>query len=109
MNPCASNIILKQSDKVRNGSHKIHRKPKNQVKLHPKTKQCSLYSSKVRVLPIKEREIVPTEQKVRGQSYLAALKRLMATIRRIRPEYRTESSWCLLHENGPRHTSLIVR
>ncbi|UYV63154.1 hypothetical protein LAZ67_2003304 [Cordylochernes scorpioides] len=27
---------------------------------------------------------------------------------RIRPEYRDEDSWCLLHDNAPSHSSLIV-
>ncbi|GFS96255.1 mariner Mos1 transposase [Trichonephila clavipes] len=44
-----------------------------------------------------------------GQYCLAVLKRLMARIRRIRPEYRTESSWCLLHDNTSNHTFLVVR
>ncbi|GFV19199.1 HTH_48 domain-containing protein [Trichonephila clavipes] len=63
MKPGVSNMFLKQSDKVRNGS----------------------------------------------QYYLAVLKRLMARIRRIRPEYRTGSSWCLLHDNAPSYTSLVRR
>ncbi|UYV63394.1 hypothetical protein LAZ67_2003948 [Cordylochernes scorpioides] len=41
--------------------------------------------------------------------YLNFLKRLIARIRRIRPEYRDEDSWCLLHDNAPSHSSLIVR
>ncbi|GFU53367.1 hypothetical protein TNCV_2953921 [Trichonephila clavipes] len=39
------NMILNQKDKVRNGSQKIHHKPKNQGKFHPKFKQCLLHSS----------------------------------------------------------------
>ncbi|GFW15538.1 mariner Mos1 transposase [Trichonephila clavipes] len=33
----------------------------------------------------------------------------MGRIRRIRPEYRTESSWRLLHDNAPNRPSLVVR
>ncbi|GFU90893.1 mariner Mos1 transposase [Trichonephila clavipes] len=33
----------------------------------------------------------------------------MARIRRIRPEYRTENSCCLLHDSAPKHTFLVVR
>ncbi|GFU86580.1 mariner Mos1 transposase [Trichonephila clavipes] len=44
-----------------------------------------------------------------GQYYLAVLERLMARIRRICPEDRTESSWCLKHDNAPNPTSLLVR
>ena len=33
----------------------------------------------------------------------------MTRICRIRPEYRDPEIWSLLHDNAPRHTSLIVR
>ncbi|GFU76231.1 HTH_48 domain-containing protein [Trichonephila clavipes] len=55
------------------------------------------------------KEFVPTGQTLTGQYFLAVLKRLMAKIHRIRPGYRTQSSWCLLHDNAPSHTSFIVR
>ncbi|GFX27073.1 HTH_48 domain-containing protein [Trichonephila clavipes] len=55
------------------------------------------------------KELVPTRQTITGQYYLAVLKRLMARIRRMRPEYRIESSCCLLHYNTPSHTSLVRR
>ncbi|GFX28609.1 mariner Mos1 transposase [Trichonephila clavipes] len=32
----------------------------------------------------------------------------MARIRRIRPEYRTENSWCLFHNSAPSHISVVV-
>ena len=41
--------------------------------------------------------------------YLEVLKRLMARIRRIRPEYHATETRSLLHDNVPCHTSLIVR
>ncbi|GFT37146.1 hypothetical protein TNCV_1126221 [Trichonephila clavipes] len=86
MNSGVSNIIPKQSDKVRNGSHKIHRKQRNQGKFHPKSKQCSLHSSIVREI---HEEFVPTGQTFTGQYHLAVLKRLMV---KVRSEYWTESS-----------------
>ncbi|UYV82457.1 hypothetical protein LAZ67_21002260 [Cordylochernes scorpioides] len=46
---------------------------------------------------------------ITGEYYLNVLKRLIARIHRIRPEYRDEDSWCLLHDNAPSHSSLIVR
>ncbi|UYV68744.1 hypothetical protein LAZ67_6000635 [Cordylochernes scorpioides] len=42
---------------------------------------------------------------ITGEYYLKRFE----TIHRIRPEYRDEDSWCLLHDNAPRHSSLIVR
>ena len=55
------------------------------------------------------KEFVPTGQTITGAFYLEVLQRLMARIRRIRPEYRDPSSWSLLHDNAPSHTSLVVR
>ena len=55
------------------------------------------------------KEFLPSGQTMTGEYYFHILKRLLARIRRIRPEYRDESSWCFLHDNGPPHTSLIVR
>lgn len=54
-------------------------------------------------------EFVPSGQTVNGVFYEAVLKRLMARIRRTRPEYKDPGSWCLLHDNAPSHTSLIVK
>ena len=55
------------------------------------------------------KEFLPSGQTMTGEYYFHILKRLLARIRRIRPEYRDESSWCFLHDNAPPHTSLIVR
>ena len=55
------------------------------------------------------REFVPTGQTITGAYYLEVLKRLMARIRRIRPEYRDPETWSLLHDNAPSHIPLIVR
>ncbi|UYV73579.1 hypothetical protein LAZ67_10004142 [Cordylochernes scorpioides] len=60
-------------------------------------------------LGIIHKEFVPAGQTITGEYYLNVLKRLIARIRRIRPEYRDEDSWCLLHDNAPSHSSLIVR
>ena len=55
------------------------------------------------------REFVPTGQAITGAYDLGVWKRLMARIRRIRPEYHDPQTWCLLHDNAPSHISLIVR
>ena len=55
------------------------------------------------------REFVPTGQKITGPYCVKVLERLMARIRRIRPEYRDPETWFLLHDNVPIHTSLTVR
>ena len=55
------------------------------------------------------REFVPTGQTITGAYYLEVLNRLMAKIRRIRPEYRDPETWPLLHDNASSHTLLTVR
>jgi len=49
------------------------------------------------------KEFVPSGQTVTGNYYLEVLKRLMARIHRIRPEYQDPESWSLLHDNAPSH------
>jgi transposase len=46
---------------------------------------------------------------VNSDYYLGVLNRLWARILRIRPEYREQGSWLLLHDNAPPHKSKIVR
>ena len=36
------------------------------------------------------------------------MKRLLAHIRRVRPEYRASGNWRLLHDNAPSHRSTLV-
>lgn len=54
------------------------------------------------------KEFVPTGQMVNAVFYVGVLKRLVARIRRIRPEYREEGSWRLLHDNAPSHRSTLT-
>jgi len=106
MKPGVFKITLKEREKGRNGSVETRHKPRKQEEFHQKSKQCSLHFLIVRVLSIMN---LPSEQTITGEYYLTVLKRLMSRIRRILPEYKDESSWCLLHDNAPSHTSLIVR
>lgn len=54
------------------------------------------------------KEFASPGQTITAKYYLEVLKRLMARIHRIRPEYQNENSWCLLHDNAPSHKSIIV-
>ena len=103
MKPGVSNMTLKQRDKVRNGSVETRHKPRKQ-EFYQKSKQCSLNS-----LIAIHKEFLPSGKTITGEYYLTVLKRLMSRICRIRPEYKDESSWCLLHDNAPSHAFLIVR
>ncbi|KAG5318562.1 MOS1T transposase, partial [Pseudoatta argentina] len=47
-------------------------------------------------------------QKVNAPYYLGVLRRLLHRIHRIRPEYREEGSWRLLHDNAPSHRSTLI-
>ncbi|GFW23703.1 hypothetical protein TNCV_2032461 [Trichonephila clavipes] len=101
MKPSVSKMILKQRDKVKNSPQAQKIKVPSKIK----TMLITFFNNK----SIIHKEFVPTSQTNTNQYYLAVLKCLMARIRRIRPENRTESIWHLLHENAPSLTSLIVR
>lgn len=58
---------------------------------------------------IVHKEFVPTGQTVTGTFYVEVLTRLIARIRRVRPELYESGEWCLLHDNAPAHSSVIVR
>ncbi|UYV80229.1 hypothetical protein LAZ67_18002090 [Cordylochernes scorpioides] len=83
----------------------------------PQAKKTRKVPSKIKTMLITffdsrgiiHKEFVTAGQTITGEYYLNVLKRLIARIRRIRPEYRDEDSWCLLHDNAPSHSSLIVR
>lgn len=62
------------------------------------------YDSKGIVL----KEFVPVGQTVNAVFYVGVLKRLVSRIRRVRPEYREEGSWRLLHDNAPSHRSTLT-
>ena len=50
------------------------------------------------------KEFVPTGRTINAVFYVGVLKR----IRRIRPEYREEEGWRLLHDNAPSHRSTLT-
>jgi len=57
---------------------------------------------------IVHKEFVPPGQNVNAVFYLGVLKRLVRRIRRVRPEYREDGSWRLLHDNAPSHRSTLL-
>jgi hypothetical protein len=54
-------------------------------------------------------EFLPEGQTVNSDYYFWVFNRLWARILGIRPEYREQGSWSLLHDNAPLHNSKIVR
>ena len=54
------------------------------------------------------KEFVPPGKTVNAVYYLGVMKRLLARIRRMRPEYRESGSWRLLHDNAPSPRSTLV-
>ena len=69
-----------------------------------KTLLITFYDSK----GIIHKEFVPPGKTVNAVYYLGVMKRLLARIRRVRPEYRESRSWRLLHDNEPSHRSTLV-
>jgi len=55
------------------------------------------------------RKNIPHGETVNKEFYLNVLKRLMAAVRRKRPEAWTNITWMLHHDNAPAHASLLIR
>ena len=69
-----------------------------------KTLLITFYDSK----GIIHKEFVPPGKTVDAVYFLGVMKRLLAGIRRVRPEYRESGSWRLLDDNAPSHRSTLV-
>lgn len=76
------------------------RREKSKIKTH----LICFYDSK----GIIHREFVPPGKTIDALFYVEVLKRLVHRIRRIRPEYRGEGSWRLLHDNAPAHRAVVT-
>ncbi|GFX11326.1 putative DD34D transposase [Trichonephila clavipes] len=75
---------------------------KNQEKFPPKSKQCSLHSSIVRStknLFQLDKQLLSCFKAFDGQNSSHSFRILIGL----------KAGWCLLHDNAPSHTSLIVR
>lgn len=83
----------------------------------PKPKKCRMQKSRVKTLltvffdsrGIIHQEFTPEGVTVTGEYYLSVVDRLLKRIHRVRPEYRRNVNWTLLHDNAPAHKSLVVR
>jgi histone-lysine N-methyltransferase SETMAR len=53
-------------------------------------------------------KFVPKKQTVNGKFYKDVMKRLIARVQRVKPEFQEGVSWCLLHDNAPAHSSGFV-
>jgi hypothetical protein len=53
-------------------------------------------------------EFVPEKQIVNGTFYKVVIKRLIAQVHRVRPEFLEGGSWYFLHNNAPAHSSRVV-
>jgi hypothetical protein len=51
---------------------------------------------------------VPEKQTVNGKFYKEVIKRLLAQVHYVRPEFQESGSWYLLHNNAPAHSLVIV-
>jgi hypothetical protein len=55
------------------------------------------------------KKIVPEGQTVNSAYYFEVIGRLLKRISRVRPQFRAEGSWFLLHDSAPSHSALIVK
>jgi hypothetical protein len=53
-------------------------------------------------------EFLTEKQPVNGKFYKDAIKRLIARVHCVRPEFQESGSWYLLHDNAPAHSSGVV-
>jgi hypothetical protein len=53
-------------------------------------------------------EFVPGKQTVNGKFYKGVIKRLIARVHRVRPQFQESRSWYLLHDNAQAHSSGVV-
>jgi hypothetical protein len=55
------------------------------------------------------KEFVPEGQTVNSLFYVDVIGRLLKRISRVRPQFRAQGSWFLLHDNAPSHSALVVK
>ncbi|GFY11151.1 protein GVQW3 [Trichonephila clavipes] len=108
LKPGVFNMTLKQVEKVRNVEVRKFTVIQKTRKIPTKTKTMLITFFDARGIVRKEFLQTGERYAITCQYYIAVLKCLIDRIRRIRPEYRTENSWCLSHDNTPSHTSLVV-
>jgi hypothetical protein len=53
-------------------------------------------------------EFMSAEQAVNGKFYKEVIKRLIARVHRVRPEFLESGSRCLLHDNASSHAVLYI-
>jgi histone-lysine N-methyltransferase SETMAR len=55
------------------------------------------------------KEFVSERQAVNSAFYVEVIGRLLKRISLMRPQFRAEGSWFLLHDNAPSHCALVVK
>jgi hypothetical protein len=55
------------------------------------------------------KEFVHEEQRVNSAFYTEVIEMLLKRISQARPQFQTEGSWCLLHDNAPSHPTLVLK
>ncbi|UYV66819.1 hypothetical protein LAZ67_4002984 [Cordylochernes scorpioides] len=83
----------------------------------PRPKKARQVRSNVKVLltvffdcrGVVHHEFLPQGRKVNKEYYLQVMRNLREAIRQKRPDLWKNKNWLLHHDNGPAHTSLLVR
>jgi histone-lysine N-methyltransferase SETMAR len=55
------------------------------------------------------KEFVPDGQTFNSAFCVEVIGRLLKGISRVRPQFRAEGSWFLLHDNAPSHSALVAK
>jgi hypothetical protein len=86
-------------------------------KSSPSPKKFPLQMSKIKTTLITffgQQGVIHKELVLEGQTgnsafYVEVIGRLLKRTSRVRPQFRTESSWFLLHDKAPSHSTLVVK
>jgi hypothetical protein len=63
----------------------------------------------IRLITFFDKEFVPEGQIVNSAFYVEVIGRLLKRISRVRPQFRADGSWLLLHYNFPSHSALVLK
>jgi hypothetical protein len=99
------NMTQKRNVGACNGSQSHHQGPNRLEKFKIKTMLIK-YFDKQGVI---HKQFVPEGQAVNSDFYVEVIRRLLKRISWVRPQFRAEGSWFLLHSNAPSHSALVVK
>jgi hypothetical protein len=102
------NMTQRRNVRACNGPKSHHQGPRSFVCKSPRTKPCwsHFLTNKHGVI---HTEFVPEGQRVNSVFCVEVIGRLLKHIFQVRPQFRADGSWFLLHDNAPSHSTPAVK